>query len=108
MPVCAALLRIARTIASIVRVSGRSHQFRRAHATGIDAIAALCANVDALCLCGGFPDGLFASIDALSLTWRDIFIRTYLEREAPQFGPRVPAATLRRFWTKQGQQLNAS
>ena len=110
-PVSGASLRIARPFASIVRVSGRSHQFRRTQATGIDAIGAFCANVDALSLRGGFPDSLSASSDALSLTWRDIFIRTHLEREVPQFSRRVPSATLRRFWTtlahKQEQQLHA-
>ena len=31
--------------------------------------------------------------------WRESFIRTYLERDVPQLGPRIPAETLRRFWT---------
>ena len=48
---------------------------------------------------GGFPDSLLASDDARSLRWRLDFIRTYLERDIPQFGPRIPAETLRRFWT---------
>ena len=34
-----------------------------------------------------------------SLIWRQDFIRTYLERDIPQLGPRIPAATLHRFWT---------
>ena len=68
--------------------------------------------VDRLWLRGGFPDSLLARSDAASLAWRSAFIRTYLERDIPQFGPRVPAETLRRFWTMlahdQGQQLNAA
>ena len=46
--------------------------------------------------------------------WRTglFLIRTYLERDVPQLGPRVPAETLRRLWTMlahhQGQLLNAS
>jgi len=68
--------------------------------------------VDRLWLRGGFPDSLLARSDASSLAWRTAFIRTYLERDIPQFGPRVPAETLRRFWTMlanaQGQQLNAA
>jgi hypothetical protein len=47
-----------------------------------------------------------------SFEWRDNFLRTYLERDIPQLGPRIPAETLRRFWTMlahmQGGILNAS
>jgi predicted AAA+ superfamily ATPase len=48
---------------------------------------------------GGFPDSLLARDDRRSLVWRQDFIRTYLERDIPQFGPRITAETLRRFWT---------
>jgi len=34
-----------------------------------------------------------------SQRWRENFIRTYLERDIPQFGPRIAAETLRRLWT---------
>ena len=54
---------------------------------------------DNLWLRGGFPDSLQAAGAAHSLRWRNNFIRTYLERDIPQFGPRIPAQTLRRFWT---------
>ncbi len=61
---------------------------------------------------GGFPDSFLAENDADSLNWRLNFIRTYLERDIPQLGPRLPAETLRRFWTmlahNQGTLLNAS
>jgi predicted AAA+ superfamily ATPase len=61
---------------------------------------------------GGFPRSFLADNDALSMEWRRNFIRTYLEREVPQFGSRIPAETLRRFWTmlahKQAQMLNAA
>jgi len=53
---------------------------------------------DALWLRGGFPESLTAPSDARSLRWRQNFIRTYLERDVPQFGPRIAADTLRRFW----------
>ena len=46
---------------------------------------------------GGFPDSFLAGSDAASAIWRENFIRTYLERDIPQLGPRVPAETLRRF-----------
>ncbi len=61
---------------------------------------------------GGFPGSYLAPDDGVSLRWRDDFIRTYLERDVPQFGPRVPAALLERLWTMlahgQGTLLNAS
>ena len=46
---------------------------------------------DALWLRGGFPESLTAPSDARSLRWRQNFIRTYLERDIPQFGPRIAA-----------------
>lgn len=59
---------------------------------------------------GGFPDSALAASDAASFEWRQAFIRTCLERDIPQLGPRVPAETLRRFWTmlahEQGQLIN--
>ncbi len=61
---------------------------------------------------GGFPDSFLAGSDRASVVWRENFIRTYLERDIPQLGPRVPAETLRRFWTMlahvQGGTLNAA
>jgi hypothetical protein len=68
--------------------------------------------LDALWLRGGFPQSLTAPTDARSLRWRENFIRTYLERDIPQFGPRIAAETLRRFWTMlahhQGGLLNVA
>lgn len=66
----------------------------------------------ALWMRGGFPDSFLARDDAESLAWRKDFIRTYLERDVPMFGPRLPAETLERLWTMlahgQGSLLNAS
>jgi predicted AAA+ superfamily ATPase len=53
---------------------------------------------DELWLRGGFPESVLAVSNARSLRWRQDFIRTYLERDIPQFGPRIAAETLRRFW----------
>ena len=55
--------------------------------------------LDALWLRGGFPDSFAARSEAASLRWRQNFIRTYLERDIPSFGPRLSAETLRRLWT---------
>ena len=68
--------------------------------------------LDTLWLRGGFPDAYLALDNAASQRWRQQFIKTYLERDVPQLGPRIPAETLRRFWTmlahEQGQLLNAA
>jgi hypothetical protein len=47
---------------------------------------------------GGFPDSFLAANDDASSTWRTAFIQTYLERDVPALGPRIPAETLRRYW----------
>ncbi len=52
-----------------------------------------------LWLRGGFPDSFLAATDAASFRWRSNFITTYLEKDIPQLGPRIPAVTLRRLWT---------
>ena len=61
---------------------------------------------------GGFPESFLAADVGRSLVWRDAFIRTYLERDIPQLGPRIPATTLHRFWTMlahvQGGLFNAA
>lgn len=65
-----------------------------------------------LWLRGGFPDSYLAADDGQSFALRRDFIRNYLERDVPMFGPRVPAETLERLWTMlahgQGSLLNAS
>lgn len=68
---------------------------------------------DDLWVRGGFPESLLAADAARSLRWRQDFIRTYLERDIPQFGPwRIAAETLRRFWAMlahhQGGLLNTA
>jgi uncharacterized protein len=61
---------------------------------------------------GGFPRSFLAPSDRSSLEWRQDFIRTFLERDIPQLGINIPAATLRRFWTMiahfHGQVWNAA
>ncbi len=69
-------------------------------------------SMNELWLRGGFPDSFLAKKDESSFTWRENFIKTYLERDIPMLGPRIPAETLRRFWMMlshhQGSMLNAS
>lgn len=67
---------------------------------------------DVMWLRGGFPGAYLARSDAASLRWRQQFITTYLERDIPLLGPRIPAQTLRSLWTmlayEQAQMLNAA
>ena len=48
---------------------------------------------------GGFPPAYLARSEHASFVWRQQFIHTYLERDLPQLGITIPAATLLRFWT---------
>jgi len=61
---------------------------------------------------GGFPRSFLARTDRESLRWRIALIRTFLERDIPSLGLRLPAPTLRRFWMMlahyHGQVWNAS
>lgn len=68
--------------------------------------------LDPLWLRGGFPPSFLARTHRLSFTWRQNFIRTFLERDLPQLGIRVSASTLSRFWSMlahyHGQVWNSS
>ncbi len=70
------------------------------------------ADLNALWMRGGFPLSWLAASDADSMTWREVFITTYLEKDIPALGPRIPATTLRRLWTMlahhQGELLDQS
>ncbi len=70
------------------------------------------ADIERLWLRGGFPGSFLADDDAASWEWRGQFIDTWLERDVPQLGPRLPAAHMRRLWSMlslgQGDQLNAA
>ncbi|MBU6408566.1 MAG: ATP-binding protein, partial [Alphaproteobacteria bacterium] len=100
----------------LLRQSGESLAGRIAYVnltpiTALEIEASVQAR-DRLWLRGGFPESLLASSDRQSMAVRNDFIRTYLERDVPEFGPRIPAETLLRLWTmlahNQGQMLNAS
>ena len=69
-------------------------------------------SADDLWVRGGFPDSLQAPSAARSLKWRQDFIRTYLERDVPQFGPRIATQSLRQLWTmlalQQGGMVNTT
>jgi uncharacterized protein len=101
----------------LLRQSGESLAGRIAYIElyGVDVLEFASNDIslcDVLWLRGGFPESLLASNEENSISWRRDLIRTYLERDIPQLGPRVPAHTLERLWTMlahdQGAVLNAS
>ncbi len=61
---------------------------------------------------GGFPGSFLAEDDEASFEWRKDFVETFLLRDLPQYGIRVPAVELRRLWTMcahlHGELLNLS
>jgi predicted AAA+ superfamily ATPase len=65
-----------------------------------------------LLLRGGFPPSLLAASDAASMRWRQSFIASFLERDLPQLGFSIPAASIERMWKmiahQHGQVLNQS
>lgn len=69
-------------------------------------------SIDRLWLRGGFPLSYLASQERASFDWRGQFVGTYLERDIPQLGPKLPAEQLRRFWRMlangQGDLLNSA
>jgi len=98
----------------LLKQSGESLAGRIAYLelTPFDLLEMESGQMDRLWLRGGFPPSFLARNDAVSFKWRQDFIRTYLERDIPQLGPRIPAETLRRFWTmlahNQSTLLNAA
>ena len=98
----------------LLRQSGETLAGRVAYVelNPFDVLEVSARDQDTLWVRGGFPDSFLAGGDSGSLTWRENFIRTYLERDVPQLGPRIPAETLRRFWVMlahtQGGLLNAA
>ncbi len=69
-------------------------------------------NWKTLWLRGNFPRSFLADDDRQSFVWRQQYVTTFLERDIPQLGIRIPARTLRRFWMMlshyHGQILNFS
>jgi predicted AAA+ superfamily ATPase len=68
--------------------------------------------LNSLWLRGGFPVSFLARSNDASWKWRNNFLRSFIERDLPQLGVRVPGSTLHRFWSMlahyHGQTWNAS
>jgi predicted AAA+ superfamily ATPase len=98
----------------LLRQSGESLAGRIAYLElgPFDALEVEPDELDRLWFRGGFPDSFTAKSERTSSRWRRDFIRTYLERDVPMLGPRIPSETLRRLWTmlahQQGGLFNAA
>jgi predicted AAA+ superfamily ATPase len=61
---------------------------------------------------GGFPRSYLASTEKISEDWRRSYIKTFLEKDIPNFGITIAPQTIRRFWTMvahyHGNIFNAS
>lgn len=70
------------------------------------------SDINKLWVRGGFPDSYLSTKDAIAFDWLEDLILTYLERDIPQMGFRIPANRLRRLWTMlahlQGEVINYS
>lgn len=98
----------------LLRQSGESLAGRIGHLElpPLDVREVEASDVTRLWVRGGFPRSFLAPDGRASGLWRENFLRTYLERDIPELGPRIPATTLRRFWTmlahSQGGLWNAA
>ncbi len=80
--------------------------------SGFDLRETGALSLKTLWLRGGFPRSFLAPDNEASGVWRESFLQTFLERDLPQLGVRIPTDTLRRFWTMiahyHGQTWNAA
>lgn len=76
----------------------------------IDSLPA--SQVRRLWIRGGLPPSYLARSNQVSFQWRQDFITTFLERDIPNLGIRIPSPRLRRFWMMlshyHGQVFNSS
>ncbi len=80
--------------------------------SGFDLIETGSGSIESLWIRGGFPRSFLAESEDDSLAWRESFISTFLGRDIPLLGIRIPSTAMRRFWTMlahyHGQIWNAS
>lgn len=100
-PLPARFLILGNASGSLLRQSSESLAGRVEHLRmggfALDEVDA--QRTDTLWLRGGFPEAFLASSEEDSLQWRRSFIDTLVERDLPQWGVRVVATAMRRFWS---------
>ena len=93
-------------------LAGRIYYIEMSGLNALEIQDSSLADLHQLWLRGGFPDSYLSASDEDSMQWLEMLIRTYLERDVPQMGFRIPATRLRRLWTMvshlQGETLNFS
>jgi len=93
-------------------LAGRISYIDMGGLNALEVMSKKSSNVKKLWFRGGFPESYLAKSDTDSMEWLEMLIRTYLERDVPQMGFRIPAARLRRLWTMlahlQGENINFS
>lgn len=93
-------------------LAGRIHYIEMSGLNILEIKYNALSDLHRLWLRGSFPDSYLSDSDTDSMEWLEMLIRTYLERDVPQMGFRIPAARLRRLWTmvshSQGETLNFS
>lgn len=77
-------------------LAGRVH-FVDMHGFSLAEVGA--GNLEKLWFRGGFPDSFLTGSEATGVRWRKTFLRTFLERDLPALGAKLPAEDMRRFWT---------
>ena len=100
-PLPARFLLLGSASPALVRGASETLAGRVAHCemSGFDVHEIPSERHPTLWLRGGFPRSFLARSDGDSFAWRGDFVRTFLERDLPALGVRIPAATMRRFWT---------
>lgn len=76
-------------------LAGRIHYFEIA---GFNLKEVGIENLNKLWMLGGYPMAFLAENEQKSFSWRQQFIQTFLERDMPSLGVRIPAMQLWRFW----------
>lgn len=67
--------------------------------TGLELVDVGADELDTLWRRGGLPLSYLAETEARSVAWREDYVRSFLERDLANLGVRIPATTMRRFWT---------
>jgi hypothetical protein len=67
--------------------------------TGLQLADVGAREIDTIWRRGGLPLSYLADTDERSVEWREDYVRTFLERDLANLGFRIPATTMRRFWT---------
>lgn len=67
--------------------------------TGLQLIDVGASDLDTFWQRGGLPLSYLSDTEQQSVAWREDYVRTFLERDLANLGVRIPATTMRRFWT---------